>query len=147
VSWSSSNNLIATVNSSGTITPLQVGSVNITCSLLDNSSVYDQCSVVVTSNSVDNYSILLNPNKDYVFEGDDDIFTTTLYLNGVAQNNTFTYSLNENGVPSDNFQYNILSGNTFWVKNIKRYDAKSLMFTATSGAISIQIPIKLKGNW
>jgi len=147
VSWSSSNVAVATVNAYGTITPLKVGNVTITCSLSDNSLVYDSCSIAITSNTVDNYSILLNPNKDYVFEGEDDVFTTTLYLNGVAQNNTFTYSLNANGVPSDNFQYNVLSGNTFWVRNIKRYDAKSLMFTATSGAVSIQIPIKLKGNW
>jgi len=147
VVWSSSNNAVATVSSNGTITPLKIGTTQIQCALFDNPSITDTCSISITAIGADNYSILLTPNKDYIFEGEEQVFTTVLYENGLAQSDVFTYSLNTNGVPTDNFQYNVLSGNTFWVRNIKRYDLKSLMFTATSGINSIQIPIKLKGSW
>jgi uncharacterized protein YjdB len=147
VIWSSNNTSVATVDSNGVVSPASIGSALIKCSLSDNSSVSDTCIVLVTSSSVNNYSIVLTPNKDYVYEGEEQVFTTTLYLNGISQANTFTYSLNTNGVPTDNFQYNILSGNTFWIRNLKRYDASSLLFTATSGATSIDIPVRLRGGW
>lgn len=147
VTWSSSKTTVATISSGGVITPVGVGTSTITCSLTDNSSITSTCSLTITATPTSNYSILISPSVDYIYETEEQVFTTTLYLNGIAQPDTFTYTLNSNGVPSSNYQYNILSGNTFWVRNIKRYDQAPLIFTATSGATSIQIPIKLKGAW
>ena len=147
VSWSSSKTSVATVDTDGLITPVTIGTSTIRCELRDNSLVYDECLLTVTASSIDNYSIVVSPDRDYIYEGEEQIFTTTLYLNGVIQPDAFTYTLNLNGVPDENFKYNILSGNTFWVSNIKRHSFSSLIFTATSGSTSIQIPILLKGVW
>jgi hypothetical protein len=147
VTWSSSKTNVATISSGGVITPVSAGTSTITCSLTDNPSITETCSLTVTSTPTNNYSVLVSPSIDYVYEGEEQVFTTSLYLNGILQPDTFTYSLNTNGVPSSNYQYNILSGNTIWVRNIKRYDQSSLIFTATSGSTSIQMPILLKGGW
>ena len=145
--WTSSKTSVATVSSAGILTPVSTGTSTITCSLADNPSVSTTCSLTITSTAVNNYSIVISPMTDYIYEGEEQVFTTTLYLNGISQSDTFAYTLNANGVPSANYRYNILSGNTIWVKNIKRYDLNSLIFTATSGSKSIQIPVKLKGGW
>lgn len=147
LTWTSSDITKATVNSSGIVTPVASGNAVITCALSDNALVFDTCSISVSASPVNNYSIDIFPNKDYVYESEEQIFTTTLYLNGLAQPDTFTYALSNNGIPYTNFQYNILSGNTFWIKNLKKYIGATLTVTATSGAHSIQIPITLKGAW
>lgn len=147
VTWSSSDISKATVNQSGVVTPIGVGVVTIKCAMADNDAVFDSCVINVINTTVDNYSILVSPNQDYIYETEEQVFTTTLIVNGISQPDTFTYSLSTNGVPTNNFRYNVLSGNTFWIKNLKRYDDNSLVVTASSGSNSIQIPIRLRGNW
>lgn len=147
VTWTSSDITKAVVNSLGVVTPISSGNVVIRCSLSNNESAFDECSISITEYSVDNYSIDVSPNVDYVYEGAEQVFTTVLYLNGLAQANTFTYSLSVNGISYNNFQYNVLSGNTFWIKNMKKHIGANLVITATSGVHSIQIPVSLKGAW
>lgn len=145
--WTSSDVSKITVNEYGIITPISPGSASVTCKLKDNPSVFDVCLVNIVQNIVDNVAIVVSPNVDYIYEGDEQVFYTTLYINNIEQPNTFTYTINQNGVPSENFFYNILSGKSFWIKNVKKYMDKDIIITASSGDVSINIPIKLKGKW
>lgn len=147
VVWNSSNTLVATTDQSGKITSVGLGITTIRCSLSDNASVYDECIVTVSNASSDNYVVSLSPNIDIMYEGTEQTFTVRLLLNGTLQADTFTFSLNAGNISIDNYRYNVLSGTTFWVKNLKRYDGDQLIVTATSGSHSIQIPIKLHGAW
>jgi len=145
--WTSSDITKATVNSSGIVTGVAVGACTITCSLTNNSSVSDSCVFTIVNTPTSNYSIVMTPNTDFIYEGSEQIFTTNLYLNNVLQPDTFTYTLNQNGVSINNFRYNVLSGNTFWIKNLKRDFDNELIVTATTGSHSMAIPIKLIGAW
>lgn len=145
--WTTNDATKATVSGSGVVTPISTGSVTITCSLSSNPSIQDTCVITVTNTPTNNYRIVLSPSQDYVYEGEEQIFTTTLYLNEIAQPDTFTYVLNQGDVSTNNFRYNVLSGNTFWIKNIQRDYEHELEVTATSGSNSLSIPIKLIGAW
>jgi len=147
LTWTSSNELVATVDSFRVITAIGAGDTTITCSMTENSSVFDVCVVDVVLVPTSNYSVVISPNLDFVYEGEEQIFTTTLYLNGLAQPDVFTYTLTDNGISSNSFRYNVLSGNTFWIKNIQRVNGNNLSVLATSGIHSINIPITLKGAW
>lgn len=147
VVWESGSISIATISQSGIITPVGVGTTTIRCSMQDNLSVYDECVLVVSGAPSSNYMIALSPNIDGLFEGTEQTFTVTLSLNGVPQPDSFTFSLNSGSISIDNYRYNVLSGTSFWIKNLKRYDGDQLVVTATSGVHSMQIPIKLRGAW
>ena len=146
VAWSTSNSSVVTV-SNGVLTPISAGVSVIKTTLSDNPLVYDECHVTVTPVGIDNYVVVLSPNRDYLYQNEEQVFTTTLYLNGVPQLSTFTYSVNNNGIPAGKFDYSVLSGNTFKIKNIERHDGNSMYITATSGSTSLQIPMKLRGAW
>jgi hypothetical protein len=146
INWSTSNSLAVTV-SNGILTPISVGTSIIKAELSDNPLVYDDCHVTVTSVGTNNYVVVLSPNRDYLYQDEEQTFTTTLYLNGSAQGSTFTYSVNNNGVPAGKFDYSVLSGNTFKIKNLERHDGNPIYVIATSGATSLQIPIRLRGAW
>ncbi|MBQ6708614.1 MAG: leucine-rich repeat protein, partial [Clostridia bacterium] len=51
VTWSSSNNTVATVSSTGKLTAVGVGTATITCKAADGSGAYDTCTVTVYSKS------------------------------------------------------------------------------------------------
>ena len=147
VLWTSSDTTKLVVDSNGTLTPVGVGGATVRCQLSDNPNVFDECIVNITSTTVNNYSITLTPNVDYVYEGEAQSFSVSLMLNGIQQPDVFVFALNTNGIPYTNFQYNVLSGNSFWINNLKRYEGNQLVVTATSGSHSMQIPIRLKGGW
>lgn len=145
--WSSNNTSIATVNSSGLVTLVSAGSCIITCSLSNNSSVYDTTSVTVGVSPVDNYQVVVSPDKNYILEGQEQTWLIYLYKNNVQQADTFSFSLDSNTVPSSNYIYTVLGDNSFKIKNIKMFLTDNLEITATSGLYSKTIIVSLNGAW
>ncbi len=147
VTWASSNTAIATVNSSGLVTFVATGSCTITCSLENNSTVFDTTSVTVGASPVDNYQVVISPDKNYILEGQEQTWLVYLYKNNVQQVDTFIFSLDANTVPSANYTYTVLGNNSFKIKNIKMFLTDNLEITATSGLYSKVIPVSLRGAW
>lgn len=147
LTWSSSNPLVATVSSTGVVTTIIPGTTTITCSMTENSSVYDTCPITVVGTLVNNYVVVVEPNVDYVYEGQEQIFTVSLYLNNIAQVDAFVFTLDSNTVPSTNYTYSVLSSNSFKINNLEKFLGDTLIVGAVSGIHTKNVPITLKGAW
>lgn len=147
VDWSSDDESVATVDSSGTVTFVSNGSANITASLGNNSSVYDVCSVIVSATPQNVYQVIYSPNKTTVFEGENETWSFNIYKDGVIQADTFTFSLNPNSVPSTKYVFIAIDGHSFVIQNLEKHFGDYLTVTATSGVHSVSINITLSGNW
>lgn len=146
VEWSTSDSDIVSVNSSGLVSFISEGSAKIRCSLSDNLAVYGECDVDVISTPITDYQVVVIPSNNIVYQGDTKTFTCRLYLNGVVQADTFTFTVDgSNVVPSTNYTFTSLTANTFSVKNLKMYLTSNLKINCTSGIHSKQIEISLKG--
>lgn len=147
VSWSSINETVATVNSTGLVTFVESGSTTITCELVGDEDVKDTCSVTVGASPADNYQIIYSPTSNFVLENNEKTWTVLLYKNSIPQGDTFIFSLDANTVPSENYIYTEIDGNNFKVENVKRYIEDFLEITATSGSHVITIQVKLRGAY
>lgn len=147
LTWKTSNSAIATVSSTGFVTFISEGSCSITCSIENNSEVTATCSVSVVSSPVDNYTIEIIPNRNYVLEDKETTFYVFLYKNNIQQLDTFTFSLNSNGIPSSKYEYSVLDDNSFKIKNIERYFGQTLDIECETGIYSKTYSIYLKGAW
>ena len=89
----------------------------------------------------------MNPNPDFILQGDTTSYTVYLYTNGVQQADVFTFTLGNNDVPVENYTLSTISGNSFSVKNVKVYMDDPLVIDCTSGSNTKQLSILLKGSW
>lgn len=96
-------------------------------------------SVVVTPYDGDSYGIL---------QGDEVEFSCYLNKDGVAEANTFTFTIDENktDVPDECYKFGVVDGNRFKVKNIRRTNG-SVVVSCVSDEYSFDAVIKLKGAW
>lgn len=147
VTWTSSNVARATVNSLGLVTFVSNGSCTITCTLQDNTSVFDTCEVTVIGTPVDTYQVIASPNRNYILEGFEETWNVYLYKNGVQQADAFVFTLNPHSVPSANYTYQVLGNNSFKIKNIKRFLTDWLDVECTSGSYSRILSVNLRGAW
>lgn len=145
--WSSSNTLIATVNSSGLVTFVAEGTCTITCQLENNTTVSDTCAVSVVADPVDTYQIVFSPTTNYVLEESEQTWTAYLYKNTVQQADVVSFVLDANTVPSANYIYQVLGSNSFKISNYERFLTDTLEVTATSGIYSRSLSISLRGAW
>lgn len=147
VNWASSNTSIATVSSSGLVTFVATGTATITAKLENNSTVTTTCTATVVGSPVDNYVVIASPDKNYVFESQEQTWSVYLYKNGTQQSDAFTFSLDSNGIPSSNYTYTVLGSNSFKIKNNKRYPEDVLEVSCVSGIYSKNITVNLRGAW
>ena len=146
VVWSTSDADIATVDASGLVTLIDTGACVIT-GTIDGNPAHDECDITVTTTPADNEFILIAPDKNYILEGKSQIYSVYLYVNDVQQADAFTFVCNPNGVPSANYAFEQLSGNTFSVSNILRDPSSFLTITCTSGTHVKTYNIVLRGAW
>lgn len=148
LTWSSSNVNVATVNSSGVVTSVGIGTATITCSMTGNSAVTDTCALTVSAGVLDNYEIRVTPDLNYVLELGTTTFSVYLWKNGVVQADTFTFDLlGSNTVPASKFNLVFIDGNSFSVENLGRFLSAGLPIKCTSGTNEKTLSINLRGAW
>lgn len=146
VSWESSNENIASVDNNGLVTLKTIGNCTITASVKDNPS-YDTCSVIVTDTPTDNVEIIISPDTNYILEGSQRTYSAYLYVNGVQQSDTFTFTCNQNDVPSVNYAFQQIDGNHFMIDNYLRDVMSYLTVLCVSGMNTKAFNISLRGAW
>lgn len=146
IEWSSSDDLIATVNTSGLITFNGIG----TCSIkakIKNNPTFATCSVTVSTAPVINSYVSISPEVNYVLEGTTRTYAVYLYENNVQQSDTFVVTCNQNNVPSKNFIFTQTDGNHFTIENKTKSISSYLTVQCVSGTNTKSFDIQLKGAW
>lgn len=145
LTWASDNENVAKVDpSTGLLTMIGIGACEISCSLTDNLAVFDTIIVTCSGSPVLDYEVVISPNKNYILQGTTQVYDVRLWLNGVVQSDTFTFTLNSNTVPAANYQYSVIDGNSFSVKNLKMFLTDSINISCVSGSYSKSIDINLR---
>ena len=147
VTWTSSNVSVATISSTGLLTMISNGSCTITCNLNENLAVFDTSSITVTTGTIHDYVVSISPISNYVLEKNTQIYNVYLYDNGVQQTDVFVFTLTPGSVPSANYVYTTINGNSFSVKNNSKYLEDVLTINCVSGTNSKSITVLLKGSW
>lgn len=95
VSWSSSDESVATVSSDGTVTAIKIGSATITATANDESGVSGTCEITVSATLVSSIAIL--PSAVNINTGDTEELTVTV-LPADATDKTYTWSSSDESV-------------------------------------------------
>ena len=145
--WSSDDENVATVDSTGLVTFLNEGTTTISCKLLNNDNVMATCSAQSISVPVDTYTIVFDPDSNFVLEGKEKTWNVRLYKNENEQGDAFSFSIDANTVPSVNYVYTVLGTNSFKIRNYKMFLTDTLDITVTSGIYSKLLSVSLRGPW
>lgn len=132
VTWISSNPEIATVNSSGEYTLVSDGNCVFT-GVLDNNSIFTTTiNVVVSSTIASNYTYEISPSTRKVYLSQSQIYEIYEYNNGIKDDATFEFTLNNNGIPSSYYTFTINNNNSFTILNKKKFKDLPLEVTCRS---------------
>lgn len=119
--WTSSDEDIISVNDK-TLTAISAGEVTLYATMEDNKNVYGSINVTVLGSETEDdiYNILINPDINYVLEGEAISITANLYKNGIKQDNMLTIVDVSENVPRQNYRITI-KDNTFTIENKQKY--------------------------
>lgn len=141
VAWSSSNELIATVDNTGLVTSVTTGSVVITATMVNNGDVADTINIDVVAVANDNYSIQLTPDStDITLSVKLDV-NAKLLNNGVDTTDTFSFSVVGGTASASDYEFTVIDGNNYSIKNIN--DGGTVIVRSTSGIHSVDKTYKL----
>lgn len=146
IEWTSSNDSIASVNSSGLVTFNEIGMCSVKAKIKNNPTEAT-CSIVVSSTPVVNSYVSISPEVNYILEGTARTYAVYLYNNNIQQSDTFTITLNQNNVPSKNFVFTQIDGNHFSIENKIKDVSSYLTVQCVSGTNTKSFNIQLKGAW
>lgn len=143
VTWASGTLAKATVNTSGLVTLVAVGTSTIRCALENNSTVYDDVIITVSASPTDNYAITISPTTNYILLYGEETYTISLYKNGADQSATFTFGVDGTSeAPESCYEFNALAGGkTFKVQSL----AMSLGAPLIISAVSVTAPCTITG--
>lgn len=130
VVWTSSNVTVGTINSTGLISLLALGSVTFRCSLADNPLVYDEITVSVVNIIIPTLQTIVNPVDTTILQGDTIIYQIHKYIDGTPSADTFTFAVS--GIDTSKYVFVTLSGNSYSIKNIERVTNATLKISATN---------------
>lgn len=146
LTWTSSNPLICTVDNSGNIHLLAIGSCTITCAMTDNLLKFSNMVITVSAIVPVVKTNVISPTQTDILQTAEVTYTVGSYTNGVLNADTFTVVAS--GVTVNTYYtLTILSGNSFKIKNILKYTTNKLHVVCTNAvdSTSVSIDINLKG--
>ena len=146
ITWSSSNELVATVSSTGLVTMKKIGTCVITANITGN-PISDTCGITVSASPSVNANVVISPSVNFVYEGIKKSYSVFLYEDGVVQADTFTITCNPNTITSEYYTFTVVDGNHFTIENLKKELTSYLTITCVSGTNTKTMDIKLKGGW
>ena len=148
VIWTSSDTDKVTITDLGIISLINTGSAIITCSLEDNSTIYDTINITVNSVLPSTEIIVISPDNQTVKQGQSQTYSVYAYIDGVIQTHKFT--ITGSGVLTPDIYYTLLTtDNGFVVTNLKAYTINDLVITCINQTTttSKNYNIQLKGFW
>lgn len=102
--------------------------------------------VPITSvNQSQNNGIYINPNVDYILQGDTLNLECFLYINGEQQENSVAINDISNGVPSNKYTINIIDDNHFNIINKGMFLDAPILIQCSSGEYTKVFSYKLRG--
>jgi hypothetical protein len=143
--WSSSDESIATIDQNGNIELLSVGSVLFKCEMQDNPLISDTVGVDVVLTPIPQNEIIITPLATTLLQNKEQIYDVYLYINGIQQSDVFVFSHSD--VPSANYKFDVINGNSFKLTNIYLYPNNPLKISCTTGIENRDIYVNLKGLW
>lgn len=93
--------------------------------------------------SPEDYSIVITPENKDVLQGQSKMFSCYLYLNGVRQNDVFSFI--PSGVPDSYYKMEILNENQFTIHNLKYYSKNPLHIECKTFGHESSVDIRLRG--
>jgi len=147
VIYSTSASSIAIVSGSGLITTVTTGSCVITAIMENNILVSGSIPVIISGTPIINYEVRVDPNSDYLLQGDTTTYSVFLYKDSVLQSDTFAFTIANSNVPASSYTFTAIDDNNFSIKNNALYMADTLDVDCVSGSQSRQLNILLKGSW
>ncbi|WP_406542447.1 Ig-like domain-containing protein [Clostridium ljungdahlii] len=151
LTYSSDNTAVATVNNTGLVTGISVGTANITVSYVgEDGNTYSKTIPIVinavVAKTIAITSTATNPNKIKVNNTQN--YTITETSNENIVNDTFT--LTESGCDPSYYSLTVIDNNNFSITNLKGDGTEYLTITvtsATNATVSGSIKIRLAGRW
>jgi len=147
VVWSSDDDDIVTVSATGLVTFVGLGVAQVCATLTDNSTVQTCSSVETLAIAANEYVIKITPTTNYILEDDEGTFVVNLYLDGVLQADEFVFTIVPSDVPSDNYTFTVIDGNTFKIENDEMFLTDTLDVRCVSGLNSNTFSFRLRGAW
>jgi len=147
LTFASSNNLIATVSSTGLVNFLSVGNVNISCKLDNDSLIQDSIGIEIVEEEQHNYTAVINNGSISIIKTYSSTYTCTFKDNGIAiTDSSVFYLTGDDGVSATSLA-SIISqdsvGNSCVVKGLNlgyvRLFVKNVGETVFSSGFRIQI--------
>jgi hypothetical protein len=146
VEWISSNPSVCTVNSSGNIDLLSLGSATITCRMVNNNLISDSINISVVSVPVINKQNKIIPEIYSILQNESQTYIIYQYENGLPNGSEFSFAFS--GASVNNYTAQIINGNQINITN-KNYDVNKLTIIATNlvdGSV-LNWQVQLKGLW
>lgn len=148
--WTTSDALVATVNTTGLVTLKKNGTCTITVGIQDN-PITNTCAITVKTSPAINTNIKIAPDINYILESKSRTYTVYLYENDVIQADKFAITCNRNAIPAANYTFTQINDNSFTIKNILRDVSSYLTITCVTGTggntITKTFDIYMRGAW
>ena len=139
---------IVSVDDDGLVQIISSGSAIISMYVENNTSASSSINVISSGSALAQYEIRVSPSTGFLYEGDNQIFEVYAYYSGSLQSEIgFDFSISGSSVPATKYTFSDIDENSFSVSNDDMYLNSPLIINATSGSLSKNIEIELRGAW